>query len=260
MKKRNKILLAALAMLMIAVIAWAGTISQQPYGISTPYWYGYSSGTPASYYLAAPTLSANDTACGIAATQTLTNKTLTSPVINGGYTYNLTDVKSTTLGIPVNQIMAADGAPLGVSETAGDFFLSLGTNFMELRGEEANNETETSVGYIQYILPPEYVSGGYVKIRFRCQLDGAGTNNGSTLDVSTYKMADGAVGSDICTTGPVSFTAKSTYYNKDFMITATDLVAGDVLVFKITTSVIENASSALAFYSDPPKILLGPFG
>ena len=76
MKKRTKIIGLITAVLMIAAVAWAGTISQKPYGIATPYWYGYSSGEPASYYLAMPTLSANDTACGIAATQTLTNKTM----------------------------------------------------------------------------------------------------------------------------------------------------------------------------------------
>ncbi len=82
--KRNRIGLVTLTIIFaIVAMAWAGTISQRPYGISTPYWYGYSSGSVASYYLAAPTLSTNDTAVGLAATQTLTNKTLTSPTISG---------------------------------------------------------------------------------------------------------------------------------------------------------------------------------
>lgn len=159
-------------------------------------------------------------------------------------------------GIPVNSIMAADGARVGISETAGDFFLALGTNTIELQGEEAISETEASVGYIQFVLPPEYVAAGDVTIRFRCQLDGAGTDNSSTFDVEVYEQGDGAVGSDICATDAVSFAAKSTYYNKDFTVTATDLVAGDILNIKFTASVIESAGSALAFYSDPPKILL----
>jgi len=459
MTKRFKILAAIVGILGIAAIAWAGTISQQPYGISTPKWYGYSSGVPASYYLAAPTLSANDTACGIGATQTLTNKTLTSPTITGGTLASITSIGATTItgttingtnydagasgtagtvdifpttaskgkltiqatnnsddfgiiltnaanstsvktitfpaltgyvglstaalslaemdvldaavvgtvvaskavvadsnkdvgdfrnldavnvdagvsgtagtvdifpstaasgkvaitaadsagdftttivnasqaaartytipdagaaanfclltsaqsvagqigrtdltedvlqvyGIPVNQIMAADGAALAVSETAGDFFLSLGTNTIDLRGEESISETESSVGYIQFVLPPEYVAAGDVKIRFRCKIDGAGTDNSSTFDVEAYEQADGAVGADICATAAESFAAKSTYYNKDFTITATGLVAGDILNIKFTAAVIESAGSALAFYSDPPKMLL----
>ena len=79
---RKKTFFGMLIFLILFVpLLMAQTISHQPYGISTPKWYGYSSGAPASYYLAAPTLSANDTACGIAATQTLTNKTLTAPTL-----------------------------------------------------------------------------------------------------------------------------------------------------------------------------------
>lgn len=159
-------------------------------------------------------------------------------------------------GVSINQVMAADGAPLAVSETAGDFYLNLGTNFMELRGEESISETEASVGYIQFVLPPEYVNGGDVRLRLRCQIDGAGTNNGSTIDIEAYEMADGAVGSDLCETAAQTFAAKTTYYDKDFVITATTLASGDILVIKITSSVIESAGSALAFYSDPPKLLL----
>lgn len=159
-------------------------------------------------------------------------------------------------GVPINQIMAADGAALGITETAGDFYLNLGTNVIELRGEEAISETEASVGYIQFILPPEYVSAGDVKLRLRCQIDGAGTDNGSTLDIEAYEYADGAVGADLNTTEAVTFAAKTTYYNKDFTITAAGLVAGDILIIKVTSSVIESAGSALAFYSDPPKFLI----
>jgi len=159
-------------------------------------------------------------------------------------------------GIPINQIMAADGAALAVSETDGDFFLALGTNTIELQGEESISETEASVGYIQFVLPPEYVAAGEVKIRLHCKIDGAGTDNASTIDVEVYEQADGAVGSDICATAAQTFAAKSTWYDKDFTVTATGLVAGDVLIIKVTSSVIESAGSALAFYADPPKVLL----
>lgn len=169
---------------------------------------------------------------------------------------DLTEEALQPYGIPINQIMAADGAPLAVTETAGDHFLNLGTNTINLRGEEAISETETSVSYIQFILPPEYVAAGDVNIRIRCKIDGAGTNNGSTVDIEVYEQADMAVGADLCTTAAQTFAAKSTWYNKDFVVTATGLVAGDILIIKLTSSVIENAGSALAFYSDPPKIML----
>lgn len=159
-------------------------------------------------------------------------------------------------GIPANTVMAADGEALSISETAGDLFLHVGTNFFQLRGEEANNETEESIGYFQFVLPPEYVAAGSVTIRLRCKLEGAGTDNSSDIDIEVYEQADGAVGSDLCETAAQTFDAKSTYYNKDFVVTATGLVAGDILNVKIIPNVVESASSALAWYSDPPKVLL----
>jgi len=168
----------------------------------------------------------------------------------------LTEDAAAAYGIPINRIMASDGAYLAVTETAGDFFLNLGTNTINLRGEEASGNTKTSVGYVQFVLPPEYVAAGDITFRLRCCIAGAGTNNGSTIDINAYKYADGAVGSDICATTAHTFAAKTTYYNKDFTITATGLAAGDCLIVKITAAVIENASAALAFYSDPPKFLL----
>jgi len=108
-KYKAHFVLGLLVVCAIVTFAIAGTISQQPYGISTPYWYGYSSGAPASYYLAAPTLSANDTAVGLAATQTLTNKTLTSPTITGptlsgtvtGGTFASSTLTAPTLNAPI---------------------------------------------------------------------------------------------------------------------------------------------------------------
>jgi hypothetical protein len=80
-------LLAGLLLIVVTVaFAYAAAISERPRGVATPYWYGFSAGAPSSYYLAHPTLSANDTAAGIAATQTLSNKTLASPAITGAIT------------------------------------------------------------------------------------------------------------------------------------------------------------------------------
>ena len=159
-------------------------------------------------------------------------------------------------GIPLMQIMAADGAPLGLSESAGDHFISFGTNIIQLQGEEAISETETSESYWQFVLPPEYVAAGDVTVRLRCKVDGAGTDNGSTVDVEVFEQADGAIGSDIQATAPQTFAAKGTWYNKDFSVTAAGLVAGDILNVVLTTAVTEIAAGALAFYADPPKMLL----
>lgn len=76
-------------LLIIALLgtAWAAPlgVSQRPKGISTPQIYDFSNGTPGDYYLDIPTLSANDTFCGLTTSQTLTNKIITTPVIASFY-------------------------------------------------------------------------------------------------------------------------------------------------------------------------------
>lgn len=83
MKKFKLLLFAVLFVLVIAPFALAETVSVRPYGIATPYWYGYSAGVKSTYYLEHPTLTANDQVVSEDATQTLTNKTLTSPTLTG---------------------------------------------------------------------------------------------------------------------------------------------------------------------------------
>lgn len=85
--KRFKIGLLILLILCLVGVAFAAPlgVSQRPKGIATPYWYGLTTGTVSTYYLSFPTLAANDEAVGKAATQTLTGKTLTTPVIASFY-------------------------------------------------------------------------------------------------------------------------------------------------------------------------------
>jgi hypothetical protein len=151
-------------------------------------------------------------------------------------------------------------AALGVSEAAGTFNWGLGTNLVTLNGEVTDNETEVSVGYFTFTLPPEYVAAGDVKVRFRSALvvSASPTNNGSTLDLECYEQADAAVGADLVSTAAVTYAALSTWYSKDFTVTATPLVAGDILVCKYTTSIVDSEAGGgtITWKADTPKILL----
>lgn len=86
MKRFKNLIFAVIALLVIVPFVLAETVSVRPYGIATPYWYGYSAGAQSTYYLEHPTLTANDQVVSENATQTLTNKTLTSPTIGTGIT------------------------------------------------------------------------------------------------------------------------------------------------------------------------------
>lgn len=145
-----------------------------------------------------------------------------------------------------HKLLGADGAALAATETAGDFFRPVGTNQLWIQGEATISETEVSVGYFTFVLPENYVSGGTITLRAACDLVGAGTDNGSTVDFSAYLMSevDGSVGSDLVTTMATAVT--TTGAAKDFTVTPTGLVAGNTLVVKLTSSCIENAGMALA--------------
>lgn len=64
------------------------TVNRDPYGRAMPRVYDITtygdSQTIGSYYLDIPTLTGNDTFCGIGSTQTMTNKTLTNPTVTTG--------------------------------------------------------------------------------------------------------------------------------------------------------------------------------
>lgn len=153
------------------------------------------------------------------------------------------------------------GGALAVSEAAGTFNRSVSSNVILIQGEVTDNETEASVGTAQFRLPAEYVAGGAITVRLRCTIvkTGSATDNGSTIDVEAYKSdGSGAVGSDICATAAATFAALDTWYNKDFTITPTGLVAGDILNFKITSSIIDSEAGAgtLRLNMEQPAILL----
>jgi len=159
-------------------------------------------------------------------------------------------------GIKVYDVRGADFAALGISETAGDFYLSLSSDVMTILGEIANNETEVTNGYFQFVLPPEYVSGGDVKIRAKHQTTGAGTAVASTIDFTCKKQdGNGTVGSDLVTTAAQTIV-KSTWTTSDFVVTGTGLVAGDILSVKMTTSVLETATANIQAQIDGLAMLL----
>ena len=147
--------------------------------------------------------------------------------------------------IPITDVLAEDGAALGIVEEAGTFNRAIGTNQLFLDGELALNETEASVGWFRFTLPHNYVAAGDVTIRAVVGLfEGAGGTAAAgtcTIDFEAREQgSDATVGSDICATAATAISAS--FGNKDFTVTPTGLVAGDTVVCKMTTSVAETAN------------------
>lgn len=88
----------------------------------------------------------------------------------------------------------------------------------------------------QFALPPEYVSAGAVTVRLRAGMTTRISDGTATVDVQCYKSdRDGTpTGSptDLCATNAQSINS-ATLADKDFTITATSLVAGDLLDFRL---------------------------
>lgn len=147
--------------------------------------------------------------------------------------------------VAVADVLGADGADLSISETAGDFFRQIGTNQLYIQGEASISETKASVGWFEFALPGEYVSGGAITLRAVVDVTGAGTLGTCTIDFEARLQTDatGAVGSDLVTTAATAVSA--TGGAKDFVVTPTGLVAGDRLICKMTTSIAEAAGSAI---------------
>lgn len=145
----------------------------------------------------------------------------------------------------MDNIFAADGAALGITDTAGDIYRKLGTNQMWLQGEEAIMETEASVGLGLFVLPENYVSGGTISFSAYTDVQGAGTLGTCTIDFEAFLQSpvDGSVGSDLVTTAASAVTA--TGAEDSFVVTPTGLVAGDTLFFRVTTSIEETAGMAI---------------
>lgn len=168
----------------------------------------------------------------------------------GGYARSsLTEDALAKYRIPLSSVLGADGADLAITETAGDFYRSIGTNQLLILGEVSNGtvgaDTEVSVGYFEFQLPPEYVAGGDISISAGVDVTGAGALGTCTIDFSAYLQnpTTGAVGSDLVSTAATAIS--KTEALKTFVVTPTGIVAGDLLIIKMTTSVDNTDSTAI---------------
>lgn len=182
----------------------------------------------------------------------------TLPLINVGWSPAATSQKAVV--IPPSSIRSLTGLILTATETAGTFNIAVASEVFKVQGEITDNETEVSVGYAFLALPSGYVAGTDVVVQIPCSIvsTGAAVNNGSTVDLEARVQALIAVGSDLCATAAQTFAALDTVYTKSFTITGTTLLPGDVIVLKLTSSIIDSEAGGgtLRFNMDALKALI----
>ncbi len=164
MKYKN-FLFVGLALVLGVTLAWAGTVSEKPYGIAFPKWYGYSSGAKSTYYLEHPTLTANDQVVTEDATQTLTNKALTSPTITGGSVYSITlngeDIADDTIdddSIDFTDVTLLDFGLAITHDTAGELDALYEAELDDSAGLLAALDDETGSGVAVFSTSPSLVT------------------------------------------------------------------------------------------------------
>lgn len=109
-----------------------------------------------------------------------------------------------------------------------------GTDAPTLQGVDFGGTSTDEKCAFTFRLPPEYVSGETITLRVKGAMLTTISDGTATVDAEVWVQdGNGAVGSDICATAAQSINSL-TPANKDFTITPTSRVAGDVLQVRLS--------------------------
>lgn len=126
-------------------------------------------------------------------------------------------------------------APLGATALSADDLIytlgTLGTSHPKITGTDFGGTNATQKARVRVTLPPEYVAGQAITLRAAAFTGTTVADTSSTIDFNVYRQAAPSV--DICATAAQSINAL-TVANKDFTITPTNCVPGDVLDILMT--------------------------
>lgn len=145
--------------------------------------------------------------------------------------FRVHDAYQTTLpGTPLSDDLGLVGGTFGSATP------SLQTEDLKAAG------ATSSYARFFFMLPPEYDSGETVQLRLRAGMLTTVADTSATVDVEVYESnKEAGVSADLCATAAQSINSL-TLADKDFTITASSLVPGDVLDVRITTAVTDGAT------------------
>jgi len=140
--------------------------------------------------------------------------------------------------IPMTSFVVHDAPQTKLPGTAANDDLGLygttpGTDSMYMAAGDIGGAASTRYARCTFPVPQNYDSGQTVQIRVSCAVTTTVCDTSCTIDVECWESdKEAAVGADICATAATSMNS-TTWANKDFTITATNLVAGDVLDIRL---------------------------
>jgi hypothetical protein len=120
---------------------------------------------------------------------------------------------------------------------------TFGTAHQLVQTGDVKATTTTRYARFQVPLPAEYDDGETVQIRLYAGMETTVADTSALVDVVAYEIdGTGGISADLVTTAAT--TANSlTYANVDFTLTATSLVAGDILDVRIAFAVTDGATA-----------------
>ena len=112
---------------------------------------------------------------------------------------------------------------------------------LETDSQQVNGAETTHSARFQFPVPIEYVNGQTVTIRVKAGMRGDVATNSANVDVVCVRTA--AANTDICATAAQSIN-NTTAANKDFTITPTNIVSGDILDVVVSTLIHDLGASS----------------
>lgn len=134
-------------------------------------------------------------------------------------------------------------APLGATALSADDLIytlgTLATSEPVLTGTDFGGSNATQKARIRVVIPAEYVAGQAITLRASAFTGTTVADTSSTIDFNVYRAAAPTV--DICATAAQSINAL-TAANKDFTLTPTNCVPGDVLDILMTYAGVDGGN------------------
>ena len=116
---------------------------------------------------------------------------------------------------------------------------TFGTDAPVLQTTDSKAASHTLYGRTQWVVPYTYDEGQTLTLRANAGMNTTISDGTATLDLQCYRVA--APSTDICATAAQSINSLVAA-NKDFTITPTNVVRGDILDFRWTIAIVDSAT------------------
>jgi hypothetical protein len=185
-----------------------------------------------------------------AGTVTLTDNSLTNNAQihpNTGITRaKMAQVVNAVFSIPVSAMRVWDSwqqlPAVAADDDMGAIAGAWGTDVPHLESVDAGEGAETQYAGFEFTLPDYYDDGQSITVRIPAKME-VEADTSASLDLEAY-LSDGEAavsGVDLVSTAAQDMNAAA-WNDYDFVITETNRVAGDKLVFRIKVAVVDNAT------------------